>query len=126
MKKRFNCKDPYELHELRMIHPKLMLVFAALNYWCDNRSLPLVITSIIRTEEENKRVGAKSRTHIEGRAMDISVKDWDEQDIMEAQRFLEGEYYHWGAISKDTQKRRLVVLHKGTAMHLHIQIAKGI
>ena len=126
MKINFEFKNPYELQELRMLNPKLLLVFSALNFWCENKKIPLVVTSAIRTEAENKTVGAKSRTHVEGRAIDISVKGWESEDIERAMEFLKDEYYHWGAVSADSGKRNLVIFHNGTAPHLHIQIARNL
>lgn len=107
------------LTEFMFLDPRLLYTFAALNQFCHENKIPLRITSLVRPLD----TVSKSSTHQEGRAMDISTKDWTKQQIADVARFLVGwdALHEYGAISKKDKVRKICVYHNG---HNHIQVKK--
>lgn len=82
----------------------------------------MVVTSTIRTHEENKAIGSVSRTHVEGRAADIRSRNFDNIAIKEFIKFFNHKYEDIAAISRSDGKPRLVVYHdSGNGSHFHVQ-----
>lgn len=118
----------------------LVLMALAVAFFCSKRGLPLLFTSIIREGIPGVSV---SKTHIEGRAFDISVRGWKESDILDLVHWM-NETFRIGAISAKTGEENEVVyepreywktgdkLPPGAKVgdikkeaHLHIQTGKG-
>jgi len=120
---RFSLKYDKDMLGLTLIHPVLLFVFADLNLYCMERSLPLVITRIIDERIDGVSV---SDTHEEGRAIDVSLIGWTTDDIDEVIYRFNAKYAEaYGAYSYSDSKPRLIVDPRhGTAPHLHIQIRK--
>lgn len=78
----------------------LVLLALAVAFYCFKRKLPLLFTSIIRDGIPGVSV---SRTHIEGRAFDISVRGWTEKDILDLVLWV-NETFNIGAISASSGK----------------------
>lgn len=127
--------------DLNFIHPNLFLILGFISKYCHDNNINLVISSIIRTPEENKKLGAVSKTHIEGRAIDISLRKehgWtyekiqnlvnDLNYITDTECYMDGRqnpFYQIGAISKSDKRQRVIVVHKnhtGLGDHAHIQV----
>ena len=83
-----------------------------------------VVTSTIR----GRLPWSKSDTHLEGRAIDVRVKDWPD-GLAEAfeSKFNTMFAEKYGAIGSQTGSKRFVVLHGfGDKRHLHIQVRRGL
>lgn len=106
-----------------MIDPMLLLIVSDINYYCVRNKVPFIITSTIRTPDEDKAIGAVSKTHQEGRAVDISTRKMSRDFIEDLIKHFSDKYKGWGAISSRDLKERLIVYHDGTAPHLHVQVA---
>lgn len=78
----------------------LVILALAVAFYCFKRKLPLLFSSIIR---EGILGVSTSRTHIEGRAFDISVKGWTERDILDLVLWV-NETFKIGAVSASTGK----------------------
>lgn len=83
----------------------LVIIAFAVAYFCFKRKLPLLFSSIIR---EGIPGVSTSKTHIEGRAFDISVKGWTEKDILDLAFFI-NETFEIGAVSASTGKETAAV-----------------
>lgn len=95
-------------------------------YWCsqwaEKRKLPFVITRAI---DEMIPGVSVSRTHEEGRAVDISVKGWTADSIDDFIHDSNKEFADKiGAISATDGKARFCVFHVGTGAHHHLQVRR--
>ena len=95
-------------------------------YWCSQwagkRKLPFVITRAIDAMIPGV---STSRTHEEGRAVDVSVKGWDCDHIDDFIHDSNKEFADKiGAISAKDGVSRFCVFHVGTAAHIHLQTRK--
>ena len=74
-------KHKFKTEEVAMtflsLEPTLIFIIAHMLRWCDQRSLPFVVTSAVREFE----TGQVSQTHPDGRAIDVSVRDWQADQI---------------------------------------------
>jgi uncharacterized protein YcbK (DUF882 family) len=121
----FKFKQPLKINEVRMINPKLFLILAFVVDWAEQRNLPVVITSMIRTPEQNRMLGSKSSTHCDKRAFDMSSKGWSTDDIDDLIADVSREFEDVGALSASDLKSRPVIYHNiGHGSHFHFQVRK--
>lgn len=104
------------------VHPNLLVLADYVYSHCETHNLQLVITSIIRPKIPGV---SKTDIHAKGRAFDVSVKGWSQEDI----KFLVdsvNEKLTIGAISlRDKQEREAVYedgVSAGRGAHLHFQV----
>lgn len=125
-----NCvlKSNLDTGHFLYIHPNLMMMLGFVLNFAAERDITVCITSMIRTPEENRAVGAVSRTHIEGRALDVSLRPefgWREEDVNELQDELERRFADIAAVvwQDDMLIPRPMVVHDaGSGEHLHLQV----
>lgn len=124
MKKQYiDFKDGVNNLDLLFISPWLMLVLADMSLYCHVNCLPFKITSLIRSEEQELAVKARSRTHKEGRAADISLDNWTQEQAKGFEVYFSRKYEDFAAISKTTQEPRLIYIHNnGHGKHAHVQV----
>lgn len=101
----------------REIDRRLAIILTDLDHWlCDMHDYyNLTITCLMRTEEENKKVGGRPfSSHLTGRAADI--RTWNmKPELKDAiQRYL---WKTWGK-----EFLHVVVSEHGTAPHIHVNI----
>lgn len=112
--------------EYQTMHPQIFVVLGHLFMWCQSNGLTCTLTST------NEKVGfnRKSRTHQEGRAVDVRVWSFTEDQIKALTAYLNKTCGHLGAISTKDGERRLIVRHGteagGRGDHLHLQVKKDI
>ena len=95
------------------------LLFVAVMRYCDDHKLPLRITSLIN---DRKDVMAKSSTHEEGRAFDISIDGWDKGNIIDFVEYMNKNYKNIAAISAQDLVPRAAIYHNtGSGYHIHLQ-----
>jgi hypothetical protein len=122
MKKYFEIKEPdVSLEEFQKLQPALAIVFNYFLMYADLYSLPVTVTSI-----SEKVVGRKSRTHEEFRAIDISLKNWNEIHVKRLQHRINSIYKHWATGPVNGQKRVMVTHDAGSGYHTHLQIRRNI
>lgn len=110
-------------NEMRFVCPQLFHVFSVLCMEAHKRNLPVVITRVF-----DGRIGgiSTSDTHQEYRAIDISVRGWTPEEATKITDILNLSYgYLWGT-SRDGKNSRVCVYHKGTALHFHLQVRRGL
>lgn len=126
----FPHKAEVDKNDWNKVKNNLVVVALAVAFFCIKRKLPLLFTSIIR---EGIPGVSTSRTHIEGRAFDISVKGWTDKDIFDIVFWI-NETFEIGAISAKSGKEFACVYEPAEtwpdgsfkkAAHLHFQIAKS-
>jgi len=114
-----NFSSDFDLNEIRFWHPQLLRTLIYLNIFCIEKGIPLHLNSGLRPRVDGF---SKSRTHNEGRAVDIRIVYWSKEQQTEVVRYLQG-FDHLekvGAISKSDGLRRLGYFHKN---HLHLQVS---
>lgn len=117
------------------IHPSLMMMLGFVLNFASERNITVCITSIIRTPEENKAVGAKSLTHVQGRALDVSLRPefgWKNSDLQELEEKLLEKFSDVAALafvgdsdhgdSSGLVPRPMVVHDAGSGSHIHFQV----
>lgn len=96
-------------------------------YWCsqwaEKRKLPFVITRAIDEMIPN---ASKTNIHADGRAVDVSVKAWNADDLDDFIHDSNKEFASIGAISFTDKVARFCVYHVGTGPHFHLQIRRGV
>lgn len=105
--------DPYDL---QFLHPAVWILLTAAILYCEEHDLPFIITSLINDREG---VEAKSRTHEEGRAIDISVRGWSESQIHRFCHKMTTNYRDIAAISASDLEPRAALYHDN---HIHLQV----
>lgn len=123
-KRFFTCKYKDEIHELMVIHPYALIVFAGLVSYCFDRKYPApILTSIARTKEEELAAGAESDSHLTLRAFDISSHPYTLEQIQDICDYMNKEFAMYAAVTR-SGKRSLAVYHAvpGGEMHFHYQI----
>lgn len=92
--------------DMNLLHPTFLIMFAWTNMWCFKHGVTPAWTSLRRTVEENKKVGAKSNTHVDGRAGDLSFRQvwgWTEELKDKFKQEFYEEFKDVGALSKDKE-----------------------
>lgn len=120
----FECKYPDEIHELTILHPYALFVFAWLVRLCFENKLPApILTSIARTSEEDELEGAVSDSHRTLRAFDVSSKAYTQEQIEFITIKLSKLLSQFAAVNSEGEPR-LVVYHKTKkgAWHFHFQV----
>lgn len=115
--------NPKDIHR---IHPKLRDMLRFIAAFCKQENIKFVITSMIRTEERNKAVGSVSKTHVEGRAVDFSIKEqwgWTPELVWHITQKVIRNYKEYGAFSNVNGKQVVIFTHDaGTGTHVHLQV----
>lgn len=109
--------------ELKQIHPKLKELLFEMAHWVNQKGYRFVITDLMSEELEDKKLKRVSKSHQEGRAADIRVRDWPKDFRRLFEEYFEKRYSHLAALSKKTLKPNLVEIHdNGNGIHCHIQL----
>lgn len=114
-------KEGVDFNDLKVTHPNLLIVLAGAYAYCQKIRLPFLITSLF-TDQVRGRV---SNTHLTGRAFDLSVKSWGEQDILDFIKYMNEKFIHLAAVSSETGEKCLIPpINHGTGLHFHIQVSQ--
>jgi hypothetical protein len=107
-----------------MLHPALIMIFADMAYYAQaQHNVDLVVTETITTPQEDNELKRTSKSHQQGRAIDIRTRDlsaWVVQDILEYIN-KKPEYSRFHYLSSSGYKR-LAYYHIGNAEHIHLAI----
>lgn len=130
MEKQFRLKEDgtLDMAMLQFMHPAIVLIIAWTNLWCVSNRINPVWTSWMRTEEENKALGA-TNVHI-WRAADLSIRNehgWNKTRIKAYEAALRRRFDKLGAFSPTRGasgvRRRVLIRHdSGHGDHFHIQV----
>ena len=113
----FALKDGLDYTDLYFLDPTILEMLAYTASYAHKYSLPCIITSM----KENAP-GRKTSTHKDGRAIDISVKGWNDYHIHSFIFKFQEKFKGRGAYNKSGENRP-IVYHKveGSALHFHMQ-----
>lgn len=115
----FNIKDDIVLEDLQRLTPAMWVVLTAVIMYTKRNNLPLTITSII---SDRGQVNAVSKTHDQGRAVDIRISDWSKVHCQKLCFTLNTQYHDIAAISYSDRRPRCAILKKD---HIHLQVRPG-
>ena len=116
--RKIKVKKPNYFEEFQEVQGSLLVVLGYVLMFCEESKLPCLITNI----HENFSVST-SKTHPQGRAFDLSIRDWAIDDIQNCMSYVELFSNDLGAISYSDLKQRVVVHHDvGLGDHLHFQV----
>lgn len=119
---RLTFKEDVDPRDIRLMTSLCVILFTELINFCKHRKLPLEITSLVN---DRGNVKAKSSTHEDGRAFDVSLKGWSAFDIDDCVSYFNTYYRNIAAISSRDQKERAAVY--GDPLHLdhiHFQVRR--
>lgn len=109
--------------ELKIVSPVLALLLIEMSKWVSSKGYKFVVTDLMSEEIEDKKFKRVSKSHQEGRAADIRVRDWPKDFRRLFEEYFEKRYSHIAAISKKTLEPNLIEMHdSGNGIHCHIQI----
>lgn len=122
------AKDVNPIDFLKL-DPRIIEILGGVARFCKHHNVTLMITSAIRTPERNREVKSVSLSHVEGRALDFSIKKewgWTPQLIKKLEQFIERRYGRYGLYSP-ILSQKVIVIHNannGTGTHGHLQVTK--
>ena len=119
MKENFFCDD--DINEIKQVQPELLIVLGYAVRYCLRHKLVCAITSLVRCQDSF----SKSDTHQTGRAFDLSVKGWSNQDIEDFTLYMTQKCNDFAAVNTDGDKRLIVHHNIGLGWHLHIQVKRS-
>ena len=116
-------KEDVNVEDLLLLDPRVLIVLGHFVSYAQKHNLPVTITSVI---SDRKNIASVSRTHEEGRAIDIRSKTWPEEHIEGVIDHMENICNHYGAISYSDLERRVIIHHKirGGGEHFHLQVSR--
>lgn len=118
----FYCKDGVALTDIQRVDPRLIMVLGDLmQHTIERKMPPIQITSMVRSE--SSKIKSASKTHQQGRAIDISIKGWDVLEADDIVSEFNDKYRDIAAISSRDGIPRLMICHNvGYGPHIHIQV----
>jgi hypothetical protein len=120
MKTRIKLKKGVMYMHLAEMTPYAIIALGHYLDFCDKYRLPVMITNI-----KEKFPQSTSDTHPEGRAFDVSVKNWSEDRIHLCVNRLNEKLRDIGAVSARSGKIVAALYHDiGLGAHIHIQVRR--
>jgi len=104
-------KKDVNIEDMLAIHPILLKMIADVSIFCLSYGILPEITSIYRAPDKI----SKSTTHQTMRAFDLSLKassGWTIETVNALEKYVEDNYSHVGAISRETGESRPIYIHK--------------
>ena len=120
-------KHPELLKEYQLIHPKLQIILEDMAQWVTSHGHKFLITDLLSEESEDKKLKRVSKSHSEGRACDLRVRDWPLDFRKKFEDYFEQKYLKFAAISTKTGQANLIEIHDNdNGIHCHVQLRKGL
>lgn len=109
------------------LDPRVIEMIGGVAKFCKEHGITFMITSAVRSPEYNKAVGGESSTHVDGRAIDFSVKSawgWTPELIKKLELYIEKRYGEYGRVSL-LKRQPVILIHKvhNGAVHAHLQVS---
>ena len=108
------------------LSPNLIMALGDMAAWAKQKGLPFVITETITSEKRDiaRGIARKSKSHVEGRAVDVSVKKWSKVEAENFHDYFDIRYQSIAARSYSTGLANMVVYGlPGHTDHFHIQVS---
>lgn len=107
--------------------PSAKIVFNDMIDYCAKKNQTFLISSFISTVTEDDALERVSSAHREGRAFDLSITTWSDEQKKEFVRYYNNDSMlkTLGAYSLSDNVQRLVVHHNsGFGDHIHVQVKR--
>ena len=116
-KQYIRIKEGLDINDLLFLDPTILKMLAFISEYTSEYDLPFLITSL-----REDAPGRKHNTHKEGRAVDLSVRDWSNFHIQTLLFKFKKKFKGRGAYNSSGENRP-IVYHKTEhgAYHFHIQ-----
>jgi hypothetical protein len=109
--------------EYPLIRQRLRELLIEMACWVNDRGYAFIVTDLMSEDFEDSVLRRVSKSHQEGRAADIRVRDWPIGFRKEFEDYFERKYESIAAISKHTGLPNLIITHdNGNGIHCHIQL----
>jgi hypothetical protein len=116
-------KNPKHATHLLYIHPMVVFIMADMIMYIASNGYTPMVTSVIRSPHEDRKLGAQSTTHQGGRSFDLRCNDWSDSFKKEFQTYFVNKYKGHGAISAKSGQENLIYIHgNGDNEHVHVQL----
>lgn len=109
---------------LDYLSPAAFMILCDVIIWSIQRQINLVISDAVSDLSEDMALNRVSSTHREGRAFDISTRDWKKDDVDDCISFFAAKYRYIAAVGDDNEPRLCVFHNAGTGDHIHFQVHK--
>lgn len=103
------------------LHPFVLMVALEMIIYVNANGYSTLLTSIIRTPDESRRLGSKSDTHEQGRAFDLRVRGWTKDFMHKFDNYFSRKYKGHGAYNSKGEEKLIVIHGEGENLHAHIQ-----
>lgn len=120
MKEKWKVKKGVDINDIKSIDPALLLIKTYIINFGINHGVDVIFTSIIN---DRNGVVSVSKTHADGRAIDLRTLNWSRGLIRTLQLELNEKFVTIGALSKDTHIPTVALFGDSRHLdHMHIQI----
>jgi hypothetical protein len=116
-------KDEEIERRAEMLNPALISIMIEMASFCASRDQVLVVTETVTTHVEDEKLGRRSASHREARAIDIRTRDWPQEFTQDFIEYFELRHGEKGAIPFGYADPKLIVDKSNTeSPHLHVQL----
>jgi hypothetical protein len=120
-----NFKDDYAKKGWDKLHPIVQSIVESMGRWSmQYDGKPLMITDTISTASRDKKLGRKSLSHQEGRAVDIRTFDMSKEKLTAFLTYFSERYNHYGYLNGAGVQK--LMLYKPEPPHIHCCIGYNI
>lgn len=105
------------------MHPICIMILGDMAFWAMKKGLPFIVTETATSESEDNAINRKHAIHRQFRGFDVRIWGWSEQNLRDFENHFEVKYAEFAAVSSGSGNKNLIVIHDGTAPHIHVQIA---
>ena len=116
----FEIKEDVVLEDIQKLHPAIWIIFTAALLYCKRNNLTCRITSLINDRGSLGRK-VRSRTHGDGRAIDLGIRaedGWTDTHVQRLCHKLNTDYSDIAAISASDYQPRSAIPKPD---HIHLQ-----
>lgn len=106
------------------LNPMALMVLCEMALYAWEKNLRFSVTETVTTTQEDKALNRVSTSHAEGRAFDVSTRQWEEKSVVEFMNTFTKKYSHLGAIGKSGNAALIVRHDAGRGDHFHVQFNK--
>lgn len=103
------------------LHPFVLMVALDMIIFVNANGYSTLITSLIRTPEESRKLMSVSTTHETARAFDLRVRGWTKDFTYEFVDYFSRKYKGHGATNLKGEEKLIVIHGEGENLHAHIQ-----
>lgn len=110
------------MDRIQHLSPPALMILCDMCIWCEQKQLRFVISDAVSDLKEDTELNRTSKTHREGRAFDLSMRDWDRDTKLEFKRIFSAKYRHLAALDAQGNENLIVMHDAGTGDHAHVQV----